>query len=46
MVRKTVMIEIYISSVSNEMNKIMKSLKIVETIFIPLSLISGRYGMI
>lgn len=41
----TGMIEIYMSSVSNKMNEIMKVLTIIATIFIPLSFIAGIYGM-
>jgi len=39
------MLEIYISSVSNKMNEIMKVLTIIATIFIPLTFIAGVYGM-
>lgn len=38
-------LEIYLSSVSNRMNEIMKMLTIVATIFIPLTFITGIYGM-
>lgn len=41
----TGMMEIYMSSVSNRMNEIMKVLTIIATIFIPLSFITGIYGM-
>jgi magnesium transporter len=37
--------DIYLSSVSNRMNEIMKVLTIVSTIFIPLTFMSGLYGM-
>lgn len=37
--------EIYLSSQSNRMNEIMKQLTVVATIFMPLTLISGIYGM-
>lgn len=37
--------EIYLSSVSNRMNEIIKVLTIITTIFIPLNLIAGIYGM-
>jgi len=37
--------DIYLSSVSNRMNAIMKQLTIIATIFMPLTLISGIYGM-
>ena len=39
------MLDIYLSSVSNRMNEIMKVLTIITTIFIPLTLITGIYGM-
>ncbi len=37
--------DIYLSSQSNRMNEIMKQLTVVATIFMPLTLISGIYGM-
>ena len=37
--------EIYMSSLSNRMNDIMKVLTIIATIFIPLMFIAGVYGM-
>ncbi len=39
------MLDIYVSSVSNRMNEVMKVLTIIATIFIPLTLIAGIYGM-
>jgi len=39
------MLDIYLSSVSNRMNEIMKVLTIIATVFIPLSFIAGVYGM-
>lgn len=39
------MVEIYLSSVSNKMNEVMKVLTIIATIFIPLTFIVGVYGM-
>lgn len=39
------MIDIFMSSVSNKMNEIMKVLTIIATIFIPLTFIAGVYGM-
>ena len=39
------MLDMYLSSVSNRMNDIMKVLTIISTIFIPLSFLSGFYGM-
>ncbi len=37
--------EVYLSSVSNRMNEIMKVLTIFTSIFIPLNFIAGIYGM-
>lgn len=37
--------DIYLSSVSNKMNEIMKVLTIISTIFIPITFITGLYGM-
>jgi magnesium transporter len=39
------MLEVYLSSISNRMNQIMKVLTIIATIFIPLTFIVGIYGM-
>jgi magnesium transporter len=39
------MLDIYLSSVSNRMNEVMKVLTIIATIFIPLTFIAGLYGM-
>lgn len=39
------MLEVYLSSISNRMNEIMKLLTIIATIFIPLTFIAGIYGM-
>jgi magnesium transporter len=39
------MLEIYLSSVSNRMNEIMKVLTVISTIFIPLTFLAGVYGM-
>ncbi len=39
------MLDIYLSSISNRMNEVMKVLTIIATIFIPLTLIAGLYGM-
>ncbi len=41
----TGMLDIYLSSISNRMNQIMKVLTIIATIFIPLTFIAGVYGM-
>jgi len=38
-------LDIYLSSISNRMNDIMRVLTIIATIFIPLSFIVGVYGM-
>lgn len=37
--------DIYLSSVSNRMNEVMKILTIISSIFIPLTFIAGIYGM-
>jgi magnesium transporter len=37
--------DLYMTSISNRMNQIMKVLTIVSTIFIPLTFIAGIYGM-
>ena len=39
------LLDLYLSSVSNRMNEIMKVLTIMSTIFIPLTFIAGIYGM-
>jgi len=39
------LLDIYLSSVSQKMNEVMKVLTIIATIFIPLSFIAGVYGM-
>jgi len=39
------LMDVYLSSVSNRMNEVMKFLTIVSTIFIPLTFIAGVYGM-
>ena len=39
------MLDIYLSSISNRMNEIMKVLTIIATIFIPLTFVVGLYGM-
>jgi magnesium transporter len=38
-------LDIYLSSISNKMNEVMKVLTIIATIFIPLTFIAGIYGM-
>jgi len=37
--------DVFLSSVSNRMNEVMKVLTIISTIFIPLTFIAGVYGM-
>ena len=39
------MIDIYLSSISNRMNEVMKVLTVIATIFMPLTFIAGIYGM-
>jgi len=39
------MLDIYLSSVSNRMNEVMKVLTIIATIFMPLTFLAGIYGM-
>lgn len=39
------MMDIYLSSISNRLNEVMKVLTIIATIFIPLTFIVGVYGM-
>jgi magnesium transporter len=39
------LVEMYLSSVSNKMNEVMKVLTVIATIFIPLSFLAGVYGM-
>lgn len=39
------MMDLYLSSISNKMNEIMKMLSIISTIFIPLTFLAGVYGM-
>jgi magnesium transporter len=39
------MVDIYLSSISNRMNEVMKVLTIISTIFIPLTFVVGVYGM-
>ncbi|MBU1902751.1 MAG: magnesium/cobalt transporter CorA [Proteobacteria bacterium] len=38
-------LDIYLSSMSNKLNEVMKVLTIIATIFIPLTFIAGVYGM-
>ncbi len=39
------LLDLYLSSLSNRMNQVMKVLTIIATIFIPLSFFAGIYGM-
>lgn len=39
------LLDVYLSTLSNRMNEIMKLLTIISTIFIPLTFIAGVYGM-
>jgi magnesium transporter len=38
-------LDIYLTSVSNKMNEVMKVLTVIATIFIPLTFLAGVYGM-
>jgi magnesium transporter len=39
------LMDVYLSSMSNKMNEVMKLLTVISTIFIPLTFIVGLYGM-
>jgi magnesium transporter len=39
------LMEVYLSSISNRMNEVMKLLTVISSIFIPLTFIAGVYGM-
>lgn len=39
------MLDLYLSTVSNKMNEVMKVLTIIATIFIPITFVAGIYGM-
>ena len=41
----TGMLDIYLSSLSNRLNEVMKVLTIIATIFMPLTFLAGVYGM-
>ncbi len=43
--RSTGLTDLYLSSLSNKMNEVMKVLTIIATIFMPLGVIAGVYGM-
>ncbi|MGK7877011.1 MAG: magnesium/cobalt transporter CorA [Xenococcaceae cyanobacterium] len=39
------LMDVYLSSMSNKMNEVMKVLTVISTIFIPLTFVAGVYGM-
>jgi len=39
------LVDVYLSSVSNKMNEVMKVLTVIATLFIPLTFVAGVYGM-
>jgi magnesium transporter len=39
------LMDVYLSTVSNRMNEVMKLLTVISTIFIPLTFVAGIYGM-
>ncbi len=39
------LLDLYLSSVSNRMNEVMKVLTVIATVFIPLTFVAGVYGM-
>jgi magnesium transporter len=39
------MLEIYLSTVNNRLNEVMKLLTVISTIFIPLTFVTSIYGM-
>jgi magnesium transporter len=39
------MLDIYLSSISNRLNAVMKVLTIIATVFMPLTFLAGVYGM-
>jgi magnesium transporter len=39
------MLEVYLSSLSHHLNEIMRVLTVIATLFIPLTFITGLYGM-
>ncbi len=43
--RITGMLDAHLSNVSNRLNEVMKVLTVVSTIFMPLTLLAGVYGM-
>lgn len=43
--RITSLLDAYLSNVSNQLNSVMKVLTVIATIFMPLSVLTGMYGM-
>ena len=43
--RVTGILEGYLSAISNRLNQVMKVLTVLSTIFMPLTLLSGMWGM-
>ncbi len=39
------LMDLYMTTISNKMNEVMKVLTIISTIFIPLTFLAGIYGM-
>ena len=39
------MLDIYLSSINNRLNAVMKVLTIIATVFMPLTFLAGVYGM-
>jgi magnesium transporter len=39
------LLDVYLSSISNKTNDVMKVLTIISTIFMPLTFVAGVYGM-
>jgi magnesium transporter len=39
------LMDVYLSSISNKMNEVMKVLTVISTVFIPLTFVAGIYGM-
>jgi len=39
------LVDLYMSTLNNRMNAVMKVLTVITTVFIPLTLIAGIYGM-
>ncbi|XGB40913.1 MAG: magnesium/cobalt transporter CorA [Nodosilinea sp. LVE1205-7] len=39
------LVDVYLSSISNRMNEVMKLLTVISSVFIPLTFIAGVYGM-